>query len=152
MITLLRTNSKNPEFIALVRELDAYLTKTDGDEHAFYDQYNKIDRLNQVVVLFENDIAVACGAIKEFDAITTEVKRMYTRPDHRGKGFASKVLQELELWTAELGYQKCILETGIRQFEAVAFYDRNQYTRIPNFGQYEGVENSVCFEKVLSLG
>jgi putative acetyltransferase len=59
------------------------------------------------------------------------------------------VLAELEAWAAELGYPKCVLETGKRQPEAIALYEKQGYQRISNYGQYIGVENSVCFEKVL---
>ena len=76
-----------------------------------------------------------------------EVKRMYVPLEKRGKGIASIVLQELEKWAKELGYQKCILETGIKQPEAISLYKKNNYAIIPNYGQYAGVKDSVCFEK-----
>ncbi len=113
MISILRTNSDNKDFIELVKHLDADLAGRDGEDHAFFAQYNKVDMIKHVVVAFENEIPVSCGAIKSFDNNTMEVKRMYTLPDYRGKGLASKILSELEKWTFELGYQKCILETGI---------------------------------------
>jgi len=78
-----------------------------------------------------------------------EVKRMYVLPQHRGKGLATRILTGLESWAKELSYQKCILETGKRQPEAIALYTKNGYIVIPNYGQYKGIENSVCFEKVL---
>ena len=84
MITLLRTNSANTDFIELVKYLDAYLAELDGEEHAFYNQLNKIDAIKYVVVAFEADKALGCGAIKEFSADSMEVKRMYTSPDARG--------------------------------------------------------------------
>jgi len=148
-LNLLRTTSSNPDFIALVEKLDAYLTKTDGDEHAFYDQYNKIDSLKQVVVAYANGKPAACGAMKAFSDEAVEIKRMYTGPPYRGQGIASRVLDALEDWARELGYRKCILETGKRQKEAVAFYPKKGYQTIPNYGQYAGMENSVCFEKML---
>jgi len=74
---------------------------------------------------------------------------MYTLPGSRGKGIASQVLAELERWAAELSYEKCLLETGKRQPEAIALYKKRGYRLIPNYGQYAGVENSVCFEKIL---
>jgi GNAT superfamily N-acetyltransferase len=74
---------------------------------------------------------------------------MYTLPQHRGKNIATKVLAALEKWATDLGYQKCILETGKRQPEAIRLYQKNGYASIPNYGQYVGVENSVCFEKEL---
>ncbi len=149
-MTLKRTTSANPDFINLVQQLDALLAQLDGEEHSFYAQYNKIDLLKQAVVAYDNDVAVGCGAIKEYEPGVMEVKRMYTLPESRGKGVASAILKELENWSAELGYQKCLLETGVRQPEAIALYKKCGYQGIPNYGQYAGVENSVCFEKVLN--
>jgi putative acetyltransferase len=59
------------------------------------------------------------------------------------------VLKALEDWAKELGYHKCILETGKRQPDAIALYQKNGYSIMPNYGQYQGVTNSVCFEKQL---
>ena len=145
----LRTTSENPDFQKLVKQLDAYLAVMDGEEHAFYHQYNKIDLLKNCIVIFDNDEAVTCGAIKEFDSKSMEVKRMFTLPEKRGKGLASKILTELETWTKELGYEKTFLETGKRQTEAIALYNKCGYKVIPNYGQYIGIDNSICFEKKL---
>ncbi len=150
MITLIRTDSENPDFIDLVVHLDAYLSEKDGDEHAFYNQFNKIDKITHVIVAYHADKPVGCGAIKEYDLESIEVKRMFTSPNTRGLGVATSVLKGLEIWANELGYQKCVLETGKRQVEAIALYEKCNYNRIPNYGQYIGIENSVCFEKSLS--
>jgi putative acetyltransferase len=147
MIRITRTDSDNQDFIDLVKYLDVDLAKRDGNEHSFYAQFNKINKIKYVVVAYENSQPVGCGAIKEYSPNTMEVKRMYTLPENRGKGIASKVLTELETWAAELPYEKCILETGKKQPEAIAFYKKNGYKLIPNYGQYAGIENSVCFEK-----
>lgn len=147
MANTIRTNSNNKDFIALVKLLDTDLAKRDGNEHSFYAQFNKIDKIKHVVVLYENNQPVACGAIKEYDENTMEVKRMFTLPDFRGKGMATKILKELEKWANELGYKKCILETGKKQPEAIILYEKNGYQPIPNYGQYAEIENSVCFEK-----
>lgn len=151
MIKLLRTDSGNLDFIELVRLLDIDLAKRDGDDHSFYAQFNKIASIKHVVVAFDNDQPVGCGAIKQFDKEAMEVKRMYTSPTSRNKGIASKVLSELERWTAELGYKKCVLETGIKQPEAIGLYLKNGYKLIPNYGQYAEVEDSRCFEKQLNI-
>ncbi len=146
---LTRTNSSNPDFVKLVAKLDAYLAAIDGDEHVFYAQHNKIDELNYVSIAYEQDRPVGCGAIKEFDSQTMEIKRMFTDPDVRGLGIATKVLIELEKWAVELGYSRSVLETGRRMPDAINLYEKNGYTSIPNYGQYVGIENSVCFEKKL---
>ena len=144
-----RTNSENIDFINLVKELDDYLKTTDGDEHDFYNQFNNIDVLKNVIVFYNDEIPVGCGAIKKLDDEAMEVKRMFLSPEYRGKEIAQKILLELEKWAKELGYKKCILETGKRQIEAVKFYHKCNYKVIPNYGQYTEMENSICFEKVL---
>ena len=150
MINIIRTDSENPDFIRLVKELDADLAKRDGNEHSFYSQFNKVDMIRHVVIAYDNKEPAGCGAIKEFNPETVEVKRMFTLPEMRGKGIASRILNELENWASELRYDKCILETGKRQPEAISLYQRNGYKLIPNYGQYAGVENSVCFEKQIN--
>ena len=146
---IIRTNSDNPDFVHLVKQLDADLAERDGSEHDFYAQFNKIDKIKYAVVAYDGGVPVSCGAIKQYDDTFIEVKRMYTLPEIRGKGIASLVLNALEEWAKELSYVKCVLETGKKQPEAIALYTKNGYAVISNYGQYEGIENSVCFEKKL---
>ena len=147
MIKLSRTDSDDPDFSMLVRLLDEYLAVLDGDEHAFYAGLNKTDLIKHVVVAYLNESPVGCGAVREFSPESTEVKRMFVKPEYRGKGIAILILAELERWAGELGYRYCVLETGKRQPEAIALYRKQGYMNIPNYGRYKGVENSVCFEK-----
>jgi GNAT superfamily N-acetyltransferase len=149
MTELLRTNSDHQDFIQLVKYLDADLAHRDGKDHSFYAQYNKINAIRHTVIAYEHDRPIGCGAIKELMPGTMEVKRMYTVPEMRGKGTATRILKELENWAAEMGYEKCVLETGKKQPEAIELYRRNNYQQIPNYGQYAGIENSLCFEKIL---
>ena len=149
MLHLTRTTSENPDFLKLVAQLDHYLAVLDGDEHAFYAQLNKVDKLNHAVVAYQADEAVGCGAFREHTADSVEVKRMFVQPTHRGLGIAQAVLAELENWAAELGYAGCVLETGRRQPAAIRLYQRSGYAFIPNYGQYAGVANSVCMRKSL---
>jgi putative acetyltransferase len=149
MITLQRTTSENPDFQALVALLDQDLRIRDGAEHAFFAQYNKLDNIKHVVVYYADGQAQGCGAFKEYEPDVMEIKRMFVLPDHRGKGIASQILQTLEAWVKELNYPTCILETGIRQPEAIALYEKAGYARIPNYGQYATVQSSVCMRKEL---
>jgi len=149
MIKIIRTNSDNQDFINLVKRLDADLAERDGKDHSFYAQFNKIDKIKYAIVAYEDDKPIGCGAIKEYAQNTMEIKRMYTLPESRGKGTAYKVLNELERWATELSYEKCILETGKKQPEAIGLYKKNGYKLIPNYGQYAEIENSLCFEKDL---
>ncbi|MGR3810402.1 GNAT family N-acetyltransferase [Jiulongibacter sp. NS-SX5] len=148
---ILRTNSENPDFQSLVSQLDAELAIIDGEDHEFYHQYNGISMIKHAVVIYHKGVAVGCGAIKEYDSESMEVKRMYVSPNGRSKGTGTTILKALEEWTQELGYQKCILETGKRQEDAVALYTKNGYQLIPNYGQYAAIENSVCFQKQMEV-
>ena len=146
---LTRTTSDHPDFEKLVLALDAYLKILDGEDHAFYAQFNKTSLLKNALICYENDIAVGIGAYKEYDYQTAEIKRMYTLPEHRGKGIAKAILNELEVWAAEENYKTAILETGFMQVDAIGLYQKLGYAIIENFGQYIGVANSVCMKKII---
>jgi GNAT superfamily N-acetyltransferase len=147
VIRIIRTDSENEDFIELVRHLDAELAVRDGDDHAFYAQFNKIAKLKHVVLAYEDDKALGCGAIRELPSGDVEVKRMFVPLESRGKGIASLVLLELENWARELSFTRCVLETGLKQPEAIRLYEKNGYEPIPNYGQYIDMGNSVCFGK-----
>jgi putative acetyltransferase len=149
MITLTRTDSANPDFLELIRLLDADLALRDGAEHAFYLPLNTLAAIKFVVLAYEEGRAVGCGAIKAHAPAVMEIKRIYTRPQARGQGVATQVLAELERWAAEMACKRCVLETGKRQPEAIALYRKNGYQLIPNYGPYAGMANSVCFAKTL---
>ena len=149
MIKLKRTDSQDQDFIELVKHLDADLAMRDGDDHAFYNQFNSISMIKFAIVVYEDTVPIGCGAIKVFDDERMEVKRMYVVPDHRSQGIAGRILKALELWAMELGYKRCVLETGINQPEALALYHKSGFSRIANYGQYVNVQSSFCFEKLL---
>ena len=149
MIQLQRTDSDNPDFQSLVRLLDEYLAEKDGEEHSYYAQFNKLDKIRHVIVAYADKRPIGCGAFKKYDEKTVEIKRMFVHPDFRGQRAGKLVLTELEMWAGELGFSECILETGWKQEEAVRLYQRNGYEIIPNYDQYIGVENSVCLRKIL---
>lgn len=147
MITVTRTTSDNPDFEKLVIELDAVLAILDGEDHAFYAQFNKSSALKNAIIAYKNGTAVGIGAYKEYDSETVEMKRMYTLPEYRGKGIASKILTELELWAKEENYKIAVLETGFLQTDAISLYQKLGYVITENYGQYIGVENSICMKK-----
>ena len=147
---IVRAGEDDVEFLKLVALLDAELAERDGDEHGFYAQFNKPVGLGGVVVAYLDGEAAGCGAFKKHEDGVAEIKRMFTRTEARGKRIAAGVLKELEAWAAEAGFRECVLETGLKQPEAIALYTREGYDVIPNYGQYAGVENSVCMRKVLA--
>ena len=149
MLKIIRTDSDNEDFQELVRLLDAELKVRDGAEHDFYAQFNKIDLIKHVVLADENDETIGCGAFKQYDEKSVEIKRMFVRLEQRGKGVAVEILKELENWAIENSFKFAVLETGFNQPEAIRLYEKSGYKVIPNYGQYEGVENSVCMKKSL---
>jgi len=149
MKKIIRTDNKNVDFNNLIIELDAYLKVTDGEDHEFYNQFNGLDNIKNVVIAYQDSQAIGCGAFKKLDNETIEIKRMYVKFAHRGSGTAQAILNSLELWASEKGFKKCILETGNRQVEAIKFYKKAGYKSIPNYGQYIHMEDSNCFEKLV---
>ena len=147
MIKFVKTNAKNADFLSLVKRLDAALKITDGVDHIFYSQFNKVDNIKHILVAYDDKVPVGCGAIKAYSDTCMEVKRMFVDETKRGEGLGLEILTRLEKWAAQLGCDSCILETGKRQVDAIALYKKAGYAVIENYGQYSGVENSVCFEK-----
>ncbi len=150
MRILHRTDKTNADFQHLVKLLDADLALRDGDDHAFYAPFNTSVNLQAVVVAYEDNRPIGCGAFKAFDESQVEIKRMFVLPDFRGHGVALHILQELETWAKESGYMSTVLETGKKQPEAIRLYQKAGYLIIANFGPYVNVENSVCMEKHLT--
>jgi putative acetyltransferase len=149
-MNLVRTDSGNSDFRELVALLDADLAILDGAEHSFYAQFNKIDKIRRAVVAYENGRAIGCGAFREYAPEVAEIKRMFVRLENRRRGAAQMILGELEAWARELNFSECILETGIKQPEAIGLYRKSGYETILCYGQYLNVANSVCMKKVLS--
>ncbi|SDL73789.1 Acetyltransferase (GNAT) family protein [Salinimicrobium catena] len=147
MIKIKRSNSTDVDFQFLVSELDKDLAVRNGEANEFFAQYNKIDLIKNVIVAFIDDKPVGCGAMKEYDMETMEIKRMFVPIEMRGKGIAVEILDNLEKWAKEMNYSKCVLETGDKMLEAIRLYKKSNYKVIPNYGQYVNIETSVCFRK-----
>jgi putative acetyltransferase len=150
LVTLIRSDSDNPDFQSLVNELDKDLAVRNGEVNNFFVQFNRTTDIPCAVVAYVDGLPVGCGAMKPFEAGKMEIKRMFVRSEFRGKGIARQILSSLETWAGELDMQACVLETGNKMPEAIALYTRNGYVPIPNYGPYVDVESSRCFEKKLT--
>ena len=151
MITIRRTNSNDKDFHYLVDKLNKYLLQQYGALQEFYSQFNKIDDIPNVVIVYVDNIPAGCGCFKRFDEDSVELKRMFVADKYRGKGVGKAVLNELELWAAELGNKEMLLEMGNRQPEAAILYKKQGYRITPNYGQYIGMEEtSICMRKELN--
>lgn len=101
------------------------------------------------LVLLEDGVTVAGGALRRLSGDTCEVKRMWTASGHRRKGYASVVLDGLEDVARHRGYSYLRLETGPAQPEARTMYECRGYRRIPTYGRYE---QATAFEHQLNAG
>ena len=146
----IKTSSDNIDFKLLVAELDVHLTDYYGDEQDFFEKQNKVENIKNVIVIYDEKTPIGCGGIKEYSNATMEIKRMYVKPEYRGRGIASHVLTSLENWAMELGYSSTILETMKAKENVISMYSKNGYEIIPNYGQYEKMDKSVCMRKLIS--
>jgi putative acetyltransferase len=150
MIETKRTDSNNPDFRLLVKELDADLRTRNGDDmQDTYDAFNIIDYLDTVVIVYHNGTPIGCGCFKPFDKDSVEIKRMFVKEQHRGEGVGRLIIKELETWAKEIGYTNAVLETGKKHVEAIALYKKQGYALTPNYGPYVGLPESVCMKKPL---
>lgn len=139
-----------PEIVALIEELDAYQTPLYPTE-SYYGV--DISALSATNVLFavgrsSDGAAAACGALL-VNPTYGELKRMFTKPAFRGKGFAGGLLAILEKEARQRRCFHLMLETGYLQREAISFYESHGYRRRGPFGEYEDDPNSLFMEKVL---
>jgi GNAT superfamily N-acetyltransferase len=150
MIILKRTKSTDKDFLELTMQLDIDLRNIYGSTQDEFDQYNSIIDVNNVVIAYENNIAVGCGCFKATVDNVIELKRMYVNSAHRGKGVGVAILTELENWAIEIGFNLMVLETGTLQPAAIQLYKKQGYQIIPNYDPYIGNELSVCMKKILT--
>lgn len=151
MITIKRVNPENEDFQKLVFLLDNCLDESDKTAHCTCEPFNRIDTINYAVVAYSAGEAVGCGAICAYSPGTMEIKRMFVREDQRRKGVASMLLDELERWAKELNVTRRMLGTGEKLPEVINLYQKKGYVRIPNYGPYECLGSSVCFEKNIDM-
>jgi GNAT superfamily N-acetyltransferase len=134
----------------LLTMLDNHLLSIYPKSAIFGIDHNEFRQGGGVFVLAREDgEAVGCGAVRGYDEETTEIKRMFVRPEYRGQGIAREILRWLEAEAVAQGYRWCLIETGRALSEAVALYLRSGYREIEKFGPYVDCELSVCFAKRL---
>lgn len=147
--TVKRTATQHPDFTYLVSLLDYELWVELKEDQSTYEPYNNVSHIKTAIIVYDDKKPVAIGCFKEYDNDTVEIKRMFVDKAYRGKGLSKLVLNELEKWAIELGFKNSILETSIRFTVAQTLYEKAGYVVIPNYDQYEGLEESVCMKKKL---
>ena len=137
---------------ALIEALNAELSSRypePGATHFRLDPGEVADGQGAFLIASSSGKPVGCGAVRRIEARTGEIKRMYVSPDARGRGIGRAVLAALEAEARALGIMRLVLETGLRQGEALALYEGAGFSRIPPFGEYVASPLSVCMAKDL---
>lgn len=139
----------HPDFVALTEFLDAELAEKNGSLQALYSRYNKLAGIEDIFLAYVGGAPVGCASMKRFDDETYEVKRVFVAKDFRRFGIAEEMMRLIEVKAREKGVRHLILETS-KSFEpAVGLYEKLSYDVIENYGQYKGMDNSVCMKKAL---
>ncbi len=148
---LINTDGADKRFVDLCRELDDCLNEAVGGkkQRSQYNQYNKLDAIHDVVLLIDNGRAVGCGSYKRYDGKTAEIKRVFVKNEYRGKGLSKLIMSSLEQKAVKSGFSRLILETGKVLKAAIGLYTGIGYEIIENYGQYAGITESVCMEKII---
>lgn len=148
-LKIVNTNSENKDFKKLIKLLDDDLNGRYGELQKQYDKYNKVDYINDVVIIYKDELPVACGAFKEHDTESIELKRIFVKKENRRQGLSKLIVSELEKLARSKGYKHAVLETGVKQHEAINLYRNTGYEIIENYEPYKGNSNSICMKKNL---
>lgn len=152
MIEIIYTNGKHSDFINLCQLLDNDLNGIIGEEkQGNYNQYNQLHDIHDVWIAYSDSTPVGCAAFKQYENNIAEVKRVFVKPEHRGKGISKALMKVLEEKALESGYTQLILETGKHLKEAIGLYQKNGYITIENYRQYKNCPDSICMLKKLIL-
>jgi GNAT superfamily N-acetyltransferase len=146
-IRMCKTTSENLDFINLVTALDQSLWERYPELKSDYWGNNILEINPNVIVVYLDNKAVACGCFKKKGKNAIEIKRMFVSPEARGRGFAQNILQELERLAVESGFSFSVLETLDKQIEAISMYQKCGYSIVDNYEPYVGLKNSICMQK-----
>lgn len=135
------------DFRRLAALLDAYYFTLVGDIQLKYAEPNRPENMNALVVAYEGETAIACGAWKAIDEKTAEIKRIFVDPQHRRKGAASSVIRALEENVLASGRNNLILETAVDTSGSHALYQSLGYKLRDYYGSPAGADNCMCFHK-----
>lgn len=145
-ITYVRCDGSIEDFIENCRLLDEDLDRRVGKviKRDKYTQFNLLDKIHEAIVVYQDGKSIGGGAIRAYDETTIELKRVFVRPEYQGNGVGTTLVSKLIEWAKELGYQRMILETGDLLAESVHVYSKLGFRKIPNYGAYIDMPESLC--------
>lgn len=129
----IRTDKNNVDFVSLTHMLDEELFSIHGEKQNEYAPFNSLDKITDVVIIYDRELPVACGGLREYDKTTVEIKRMYVLPEYRGRALGERIMAGLEDIAIKKGYNLAILESSVHLVAAVKLYKRLGYIESENF-------------------
>lgn len=149
VLNLIQTKTNNGDFFSLSALLDKELWQRYPEHHETYKKHSDASRADTVIVGYLSSTAVACGCFIEHPLKVIEIKCMFVHPDFRRQGFAGIILAELENRARKRGYETSILETGLKQPEAIKLHRQYGYEKTADYMAYQDLPDSICFKKSL---
>lgn len=145
------TDGTDEDFAKLCSYLDQDLDRIvlGNENRKQYEQYNRLENIKDVIVIYKEQKAIGSGAFKLYDDETVEIKRIYIEQAHRSLGLGKELLFRLEARARIQGFRFAILETGQQCKEAIGLYQKMGYKVIPNYAQYKDMKESICMQKKL---
>ena len=148
---IVHTNGTDERFIDLCMELDHFLLDRMGEEKQNNCSCSNIICENtHVVLLINNNITIACGALRRYSNNCAEIKRVYVKYEFRNKGYGELIMLTLEKLARKLNYHFTLLETGNRLYEAIYLYNKLGYKVTPNYREYKCADDSICMKKKIA--
>lgn len=139
------------EIRVLVSELNAALLALTPPEFCTHMTVEQMAGDDTTLFVARTDgTAVAIGALRRDQNGIGEVKRMYTRPDHQGRGIGGAILAEIEGLARREKFSRLVLETGDRHPAAWRVYERGGFSRCGPILDYPDTGWSVFYEKALA--
>ena len=145
------TDGNNEDFQRFYIETENYYSSLVGglaNRKAFV-PYNISESITDVLIVYMDDKAVACGGLKKYSDTDVEIKRVWVDPNLRGKHIATELMDFIEKRAAEMGYKRTILQTREIMKDAVGLYQKRGYEKIENYPPYDKLDGAICFAKKL---
>lgn len=152
MIEYKLTDGNDKDFLHFYEITEDYYTKMAGglSKRQGFIPYNLSSLIPDVLIAYDDGIAVACAGLKGYSDDDVEIKRVWVDPDHRGLRIATSMMEMLEKKASEDGYKRMILQTRPVMEDAVSLYLKLGYEFIDNYPPYDKLEGAICLAKAIT--
>ena len=131
---------------------EAYYSRIVGGEEnrRQFIPYNLSSAVEDVLLVYQNNVPAACAGLKRYSDTDAEVKRVWVEPAYRRHHIAEEMMARIEDKARERGFRRTVLQTRPIMTDAVALYRKLGYSLIDNYPPYDRLEGAICFAKELA--